>query len=103
MRSSRPPGGTDPGGPTSSCPHLGDTSTAAEAVTPEGCQDCLATDGRWVHLRLCTACGHVGRCDSSPGKHATAHNHSTSHPVVRSFEPGETRRWCYVDEAVAAR
>ena len=23
---------------------------------------------------------------------------TTRHPVVRSFEPGEEWRWCYVDE-----
>ncbi|MDF1703974.1 MAG: UBP-type zinc finger domain-containing protein [Aeromicrobium sp.] len=43
-------------------------------------------------------CGHVGCCDSSEGKHATAHFHETSHPVMRSFEPGEAWRWCFVDE-----
>jgi uncharacterized UBP type Zn finger protein len=53
-----------------------------------------------VHLRLCLACGHVGCCDSSPNRHATKHFHATRHPIVRSFEPGEDWRWCYVDEAV---
>lgn len=63
----------------------------------QGCEECLATGGRWVHLRMCLTCGHVGCCDASPGKHSTAHFHETSHPVVRSAEPGEHWRWCYVD------
>jgi uncharacterized UBP type Zn finger protein len=53
---------------------------------------------RWVHLRMCLACGHVGCCDSSKNKHATGHFHATRHPVMRSFERGEDWAWCYVDE-----
>ncbi|MFB9681810.1 ubiquitin carboxyl-terminal hydrolase 14 [Streptosporangium vulgare] len=68
--------------------------------TPEGCEECLAEGGRWVHLRRCLSCGHIGCCDSSPGKHATAHFHQTSDPVVASFEPGEDWRWCYVDNVI---
>ncbi|MEM9950284.1 MAG: UBP-type zinc finger domain-containing protein [Chloroflexota bacterium] len=64
----------------------------------EGCEECLKTGGRWVHLRMCLTCGHVGCCDSSPGKHATAHHQETEHPIVRSIEPGETWAWCYVDQ-----
>jgi hypothetical protein len=55
----------------------------------DGCVECLATDGWWVHLRRCARCGHVGCCDSSLGRHATAHAGATGHPVIRSFEPGE--------------
>ena len=69
-----------------------------QPVTPQGCQECLQTGSRWVHLRLCLSCGHVGCCDSSPGKHATMHFHATEHPVVRSFERGEDWGWCYVDQ-----
>jgi ubiquitin-hydrolase Zn-finger-containing protein len=72
-------------------------------VTPEswGCEDCLASGRRdWVHLRWCQTCGHVGCCDSSPGRHATRHFISTSHPIVRSYEPGEGWYWCYVDQLV---
>ena len=77
------------------CTHL----DRIQDVTPsaEGCEDCLASGGRWVHLRLCLSCGHVGCCDSSPNKHATAHSAATAHPIVQSFEPGEEWRWCYVD------
>ena len=66
--------------------------------TPNGCEECLKIGGRWVHLRLCRSCGHVGCCDSSPHKHATKHFHETRHPIVTSFEPGEDWSWCYVDE-----
>ena len=83
------------------CSHLdADASGAPPPRTPDGCEECLQTGGRWVHLRLCQTCGHVGCCDSSPHQHASAHA-STEHPVVRSFEPGETWRWCYVDNLVA--
>jgi uncharacterized UBP type Zn finger protein len=82
----------------SACPHLDADLALPQANTPDGCEECLAMGSRWVHLRLCTACGHVGCCDSSPNKHATAHFHASSHPVVHSYERGETWRWCYVDE-----
>lgn len=62
-----------------------------------GCEECLAAGDRWVHLRLCLTCGHVGCCDSSPGRHARAHFHETEHPIVRSAEPGEDWAWCFVD------
>lgn len=68
-----------------------------EPHTREGCEDCLAIGGRWVHLRLCLECGHVGCCDSSPNRHASKHAHDSGHPIVQSFEPGEDWRWCYVD------
>ena len=67
-----------------------------------GCAECDAAGGWWVHLRRCVECGHVGCCDSSPNKHATAHHGSTGHPIVRSFEPGEDWFWCYPDELMFA-
>jgi uncharacterized UBP type Zn finger protein len=54
----------------------------------------------WVHLRLCRSCGHVGCCDSSKNKHASAHFRETTHPIVASLEPGEDWSWCYADEVV---
>jgi len=63
-----------------------------------GCEECLKLGDRWVHLRLCRTCGHVGCCDSSKNKHATKHFHATQHQVMTSLEPGETWSWCYVDE-----
>ena len=62
-----------------------------------GCEECLKTGSRWVHLRLCLTCGHIGCCDSSPGRHATKHFQKMGHPVIASFEPGESWAWCYVD------
>lgn len=58
-----------------------------------GCKECLATGGWWLHLRRCAECGHVGCCNSSPSKHAQMHYHATSHPIIQSFEPGEG--WFY--------
>lgn len=68
------------------------------ARTPTGCEECLKTGSRWVHLRLCLSCGHVGCCDDSPNRHATKHALHTGHPVIASFEPGETWAFCYVDQ-----
>ncbi|HEY7940260.1 MAG TPA: UBP-type zinc finger domain-containing protein [Acidimicrobiales bacterium] len=81
------------------CTHLDDVGDVVPSTTA-GCEDCLAIGGRWVHLRVCQTCGHVGCCDSSPNQHATAHFHATEHPLVRSFEPGEEWWWCYVDEVI---
>jgi hypothetical protein len=64
----------------------------------EGCEDCLRTGDRWMHLRVCLTCGHVGCCDSSPNRHASAHARAEEHPIVQSVEPGEDWCWCYVDE-----
>jgi uncharacterized UBP type Zn finger protein len=64
----------------------------------EGCEECLQMGDTWVHLRECLVCGHVGCCNSSPNRHASQHFHATEHPIVKSFEPGEDWRWCFVDE-----
>ena len=80
-----------------SCSHLAQIKKDV-APSAEGCEDCLKEGGRWLHLRLCETCGHVGCCDSSPARHATAHFRQTGHPVIKSFEPGEEWGWCYVDE-----
>jgi hypothetical protein len=68
------------------------------APSGDGCVECLAQGGHWVHLRMCQTCGHVGCCDNSPGRHATGHFTTTGHELIRSFEPGEDWYWCYVDE-----
>lgn len=67
---------------------------------PPGCVECLAMGSGWVHLRICLTCGHVGCCDSSPNRHATAHYHATKHPIITSGEVGETWTWCYPDNQV---
>jgi CPA1 family monovalent cation:H+ antiporter len=80
------------------CKHLRAAPRVMRANTPGECEDCIREGTRWVHLRLCLSCGHVGCCDSSVRKHASAHFHQTTHAVVRSVEPGEAWRWCFVDE-----
>ena len=79
------------------CTHL--QSIADVTPSSDGCEDCLRIGSEWVHLRLCMACGHVGCCDQSPNRHATAHWHANAgHPIIRSYEPDEDWYWCYVDE-----
>ncbi|MET0276533.1 MAG: UBP-type zinc finger domain-containing protein [Acidimicrobiia bacterium] len=78
------------------CGHL--DRIADVAPNANGCEDCLRIGGRWVHLRMCMTCGHVGCCDNSPNRHATAHAHASEHPLIQSFEPGETWWYCYLDD-----
>ncbi len=96
----RPPS-FDPTGSTvgAACPHVPTDYRSILAPWPqEGCAECIAMGLRnWVHLRVCQSCGHVGCCDSSPGKHGTAHHNQSSHPLIRSYEPGEEWWFCYVD------
>ena len=82
------------------CEHMAELSEVPAPRTPQGCEDCLREGSTWVHLRLCMTCGRVGCCDSSAGRHATAHSGASHHPVIRSFEPGEAWEWCYVDEVL---
>jgi len=85
---------------TISCIHV-PVDRASPTPNAPGCSDCLAVGRRdWVHLRFCQTCGHVGCCDNSPGRHATAHYQASGHPLIRSFEAGEEWWWCYVDEAM---
>lgn len=80
------------------CTHL-DTITVRELPEAvDGCEDCLREGTGWLHLRICLACGHVGCCDDSPQRHATAHHHASGHPLIRSLEPGEEWCWCFLDE-----
>src|SRR4029453_15887670 len=78
------------------CTHLDQLQT----VTPmsEGCADCVALGDTWIHLRLCRICGYVGCCDESKKNHAPQHFHKTSHPTIKSLEPGEGWNWCYIDQ-----
>jgi uncharacterized UBP type Zn finger protein len=80
------------------CTHLDHVEVEELPASVDGCEECLQQGGKWLHLRICLTCGHVGCCDDSPGKHATAHAHGTSHPLIRSLERGEDWCWCYVDE-----
>ena len=81
------------------CTHL-DQIHDVKPQPPNGCKECLEMGDTWVHLRECLECGHVGCCDSSKNKHATKHFHATKHPIVKSFQPGENWKWCYVDEVM---
>jgi uncharacterized UBP type Zn finger protein len=79
-----------------SCTHLNEIHDVKPNT--RGCEECLKTGDRWVHLRMCLTCGHVGCCDSSKNKHASKHFHATRHPIMRSIEHGESWAWCYIDE-----
>ncbi len=78
------------------CQHL----DQIHKVSPSerGGKECVETGDTWVHLRLCLSCGHVGCCDDSKNRHGTKHFHTTRHPIIQSFEPGEDWRWCYIDK-----
>jgi len=78
------------------CSHL--HMLAKVKPSARGCEDCLRIGSRWVHLRLCRICGHVGCCDQSPHRHATKHFHATKHPLIEGYDPPEGWGWCYVDE-----
>jgi uncharacterized UBP type Zn finger protein len=84
------------------CTHLDQVEVLELPAEVPGCEDCLRTGGKWLHLRICLTCGHVGCCDSSPNRHATAHHHETAHPIIRSLEPGENWSWCFDDEVALA-
>jgi hypothetical protein len=80
------------------CSHLDQIQYVELPDDIAGCEECLAMGSRWVHLRMCQTCGHIGCCDSSPNRHATAHVHASGHPIVRSAEPGENWSYCYEDD-----
>jgi hypothetical protein len=80
------------------CTHLDTVEIKELPPAVDGCEECLRTGGVWCHLRICLACGHVGCCDSSPGRHASAHARTEEHPLIRSIQPGEDWTWCFVDE-----
>ncbi len=80
------------------CTHLDSVEVLDLPPQIDGCEECLRQGGSWVHLRMCQTCGHIGCCDDSPAKHATAHYDETGHPIIRSAEPGEDWSWCYPDE-----
>jgi uncharacterized UBP type Zn finger protein len=80
------------------CTHLESVEVLEVPGEVEGCEECLASGGTWLHLRMCQTCGHIGCCDNSPGRHATGHHQQTGHPIIRSAEAGEEWSWCYADE-----
>lgn len=80
------------------CVHLGQVPAEVDFEAHGECEDCVRLGLEPVELRMCLDCGHIACCDSSVGKHATQHFRTTGHPVMRSIEPGEHWRWCYVDQ-----
>jgi uncharacterized UBP type Zn finger protein len=81
-----------------SCTHLDRVQIMELPESVDGCEDCLATGDKWLHLRICLECGHVGCCDDSPNHHASAHSQETGHVLIRSLEPHEEWAWCFADE-----
>jgi hypothetical protein len=75
--------------------------TAESGIDPSaapsgtGCAECEDAGGWWFHLRRCAQCGHIGCCDSSPSQHAAAHAKAEGHPIIASFEPGESWFWSF--------
>jgi hypothetical protein len=86
----------------SSCTHVDQVTVLELPEQSDGCEDCLAMGGKWLHLRICLECGHVGCCDDSPNRHARAHAAGTGHAIIRSLEPGEDWCWCFIDEVAMA-
>ena len=85
------------------CTHMSSLLiTAPSAPGPYVCEDCVKSGDTWVHLRMCSTCGHIGCCDSSRNKHASRHFGASLHPLARSVEPGERWIWCYVDQTVVS-
>lgn len=80
------------------CTHLDQVTLDTLPEASAGCEDCLRTGDVWMHLRICLSCGHVGCCDDSPNRHATAHREQSDHVLIRSLEPGEKWSFCFVDE-----
>jgi Zn-finger in ubiquitin-hydrolases and other protein len=81
-----------------SCTHLDRVKVTELPESVDGCEECLAEGHKWLHLRICLECGHVGCCDDSPGKHASAHAESSGHVLIRSLQPHEDWSWCFADE-----
>ena len=79
------------------CFHLSQVNENIKRNTKD-CEECEKTGSKWVQLHLCLSCGHVGCCDASVNKHGTKHFQETSHPIIKSYEPGENWKWCYEDK-----
>ncbi|MFD3923796.1 UBP-type zinc finger domain-containing protein [Streptomyces sp. NPDC058595] len=84
----------------SECEHVAGLPRPEPVALSGTCLECQALGSHHVQLRLCLVCGHVGCCDSSQHRHATRHFRETGHPVMRSYEPGESWRWCFADGSI---
>jgi uncharacterized UBP type Zn finger protein len=80
------------------CTHLDHVVIRQLPDAVDGCPECLAMGSPWLHLRICLECGHVGCCDDSPNRHATAHAEGSGHPIIHSLQPGEEWSFCYPDQ-----
>ena len=80
------------------CGHK-DQMNPGVSPTSEGCEEGLKTGEKWVELRTCQTCGHVGCCDSSPGKHAREHFKATEHPLIKPHADPDKWTWCYIDDS----
>jgi uncharacterized UBP type Zn finger protein len=80
------------------CTHLDTVEVLELPESVDGCEDCLATGGQWLHLRICLECGKVGCCDDSPNQHASSHAREAEHPLIHSLQPGEEWSYCFVDD-----
>src|SRR5438132_10459068 len=76
------------------CSHLDEVTVRELPAAVDGCEDCLREGGKWLHLRICLSCGHIGCCDDSPNRHATATNHATAHPTIPPLNPREAWTGC---------
>jgi hypothetical protein len=83
---------------SSPCPHLAQLPDPEPDELTTACEHCQKLGQRSVALRKCLQCGHVGCCDSTPGRWAREHHRLTGHAVMRSFEDGESWRWCFEDQ-----
>ena len=79
------------------CSHASEIEDVVPS-SPNVCEECLRLGDGWVHMRVCLTCGHVGCCDESKNRHARRHFRATSHPIIQSYEPGETWRYCFIDD-----
>ena len=73
---------------TGGCSHLDSIQFVELPEIIAGCEECLASGGRWVHLRMCQSCGHIGCCDDSPSKHAIRprpRHRTPRHPLRRAW------------------
>lgn len=85
---------------TPTCHHLDELTSPMDPSTAV-CEPCVAQGDTWVHLRSCLHCGAVGCCDNSVNRHARQHWEETNHPLIRSIEPGESWRYCFLDHFLA--
>ena len=62
-----------------------------------GCEECLKSGDRWVHLRMCQSAARSAAATLAEPARERARARE-AHPVLRSVEPGEDWSWCVIDE-----